>query len=54
MESNSAHAPLIAYVAKCFALFGKGNHQEATEAFDSALRICDDDARPFVEPFMVR
>ncbi|KAF8553285.1 hypothetical protein OG21DRAFT_1485545 [Imleria badia] len=48
--SNNAHGPLMA-VARCFALHGQGNHQEAMETFDFALGICDANARPFIEPF---
>jgi len=54
MEANNTDVPLITYVAKGFALFGQGNNQEATEAFDLALRICDEDTKPFVELVKVR
>lgn len=53
MELNDADTLLIVYVAKGFTLFGQGNHQDATEAFDFALRNCDDDARSFVEVIKV-
>lgn len=54
MESEGVDVPLLAYIAKGFALFGQGNHQEGTEAIDFALLNCDDDARPFVELIKVR
>ena len=54
MEANDADVPLITYVAKGFVLFGQGNHPEAAEAFDSALRICDGNARSFIELIRVR
>ncbi|KAG6375324.1 WD40-repeat-containing domain protein [Boletus reticuloceps] len=44
-----AHTPPIAHVADAFVLFGEGNHQEATQAIDSALCLCNDNTKPFVK-----
>lgn len=54
MESNDAQVPLIAHIAKGFALSGQGNHQEATEAFELALRTCDGRVRSFFKLVKVR
>ena len=53
-EANNVDVPLITYVAKVFVLLGQGKRQEATEAFDIALCICDDDAKPSIELTKVR
>ena len=49
VKLNDDQLSPIAYLTKGFALSGRGNYQEATEAFELALDTCDGRARPFVE-----
>lgn len=54
MESDDGDAPLLAYIAKGYALLGQGNSQKGMEAIDFALRNCNEDARSFIELIKVR